>query len=172
MPEPLKEVNGSPVLPFLRRVCDTLSAGAHALGAAIDRRKQALPRLGLILAGDELGTELEELFAAIWAGALGLWLLLPFHSFANVRAFAVLNIISYEWMWGVPLVVFAAWRFDAILLNRLCPRHNASLIGVGVWSSLAMFLLFGNVASPGGPFYLILAALEALSYRNLRTEGE
>lgn len=156
---------------FGRRLCDTLAAGAISFAHQVDRRKDALPRLKPIVDGDQIGTQFNELFGAVWALTLGAWLLLPMETFANVRAFSVLNAISVEWLWGVALVAFGAVRFDAILMNRARQRHNLSLLGVTLWSALACFLLFGNLASPGGATFLMFAALETLSYRNQKPEA-
>jgi len=158
-------------LEFGRRLCDTLAAGAHELAFQIDRRKAQLPRLKPIVDGDQIGTELDELFGALWALVLGGWLLLPLQTFANVRAFAVLEAISVEWLWGLALVVFGLVRLDALLMNRAHQRHGLSLLGVTLWSALAFFLIFGNIASPGGALFLLVAALETLSYRNQKPEA-
>lgn len=158
-------------LLFGRRVCDTLAASAIAFAMHVDRRKAALPRLKPIVDGDQIGTELNEMFGAFWALVLGAWLLLPLQTFANVRAFAVLHAISVEWLWGVALVVFGLVRLDALLMNRARQRHGLSLLGVTLWSALGCFLIFGNIASPGGPLFLLMAALETLSYRNQKPEA-
>ncbi len=157
-------------LLFGRRACDTLAAAAIAFAAQVDRRKSQLPRLKPIIDADQLGTEWSEMFGALWALTLGAWLLLPFQTFANVRAFAVLHAISVEWIWGVALAVFGVVRLDALLMNRARQRHGLSLLGVTLWSALAFFLIFGNLASPGGPLFLLMAALETLSYRNQKPE--
>lgn len=159
-------------LEFGRQLRDTLAASAHALAFQIDARKAALPRLKPILDGDEIGTELDELFGAIWAMALGLWLGLPLESFANVRAFQVLNSISVEGLWAWALLAYAAWRFDAILMNRARCRHRATLLGVTLWSTLAVFLMLGNIASPGGILFLVMTFIETFSYRNQAVSNE
>lgn len=157
-------------LDFWRRAFDTAAAGAHALGAAIDRRKALLPRLLNILNGEEIGTELEEVFGVLWSLVLGFWLLLPFDTFGVTKAFRVLNAFSVEGLWGFVLVAFALWRFDAILMNRVCTRHGLTLFGVTLWSSLGALFLIGNITSPGAALFFLVAALEMLSYRNLRIE--
>ncbi len=153
-------------LEFARRAFDTAAAGAHALGAAIDRRKAALPRLCLILDGGEIGTELDELFGAVWALTLGFWLLLPFHTFAQTPAFRVLNALSFEGLWALAITGFALWRLDSIVMNRPCARHTATISAVVLWSCFAVLFFFSSIASPGGILFCVLAAFEALSYRN------
>lgn len=159
------------MLDFLRRAFATAATGSHFLGAAIDQRKAALPRLVLILDGEEIGTELEETFGALWAFCFGFWLLLPFDTFGNTRAFRVLDAISIEALWGLAAVAFALWRLDAITMKRQCARHCLTLFGVTLWSSLAVLFLIGNIASPAAAQFFLVAALETLSYRNLRIEA-
>ena len=153
---------------WINRLFDTMAAGAHGLGGAIDARKKCWPRLKLILNGEELGTELEELFGAAWALLLGLWFVLPLDAFYSVRAFSVLAMIGGEWVWGAALLCYGLWRLDSIVMNRVLYRHNASLCGVTIWSAFGFMMVAGNLASPGGAFFLLMAGLDALSYRNLR----
>lgn len=153
-------------LEFGRRLCDTLAACAHVLAFQIDARKAALPRLRPILDGDEIGTELDEIFGVVWAAALGFWLASPLQSFANVRAFQVLNLVSIEGVWACALLAYAVWRFDAILMNRVRARHHLTLFGVTLWSTLAVFLMLGHAASPGAILFGVMTFIETLSYRN------
>ncbi len=159
-------------LEFGRRLCDTLAAGAHELAWQIDRRKAALSRLKPIFDGDEIGTELDELLGVIWAATLGFWLALPMPSFANVRAFHLLNLVSVEGLWVCALLAYAAWRFDAILMNRMHARHHLTLLGVTLWSTLGVFLMIGNISSPAGILFCVVAFMETISYRNQEVSHE
>jgi hypothetical protein len=96
---------------------------------------------GVILA--EHDTEPAELSGGALKCAIGLWLLLPFDTFASSPTFVTLAILP-EWVWGTALLCVGVFHLGVLRLGDRSWRQRASLFGFLVWFSFAVVFVFTN----------------------------
>lgn len=81
-----------------------------------------------------------ELFLALYSLIWGLWLMLPFETFATNFAFAVMNKIAPEYVWGTIAATAASIKIHGLAVNHGYGQvqKSASLALVFVWLCAAI----------------------------------
>lgn len=106
---------------------------------------------GLILA--EHDTEPVELIGGGTKVAMGIWLLLPWKTFAASASYSVLSILP-EWIWGTFLLCVGLLHLAALHSGHRSWRKWAALVGFLIWSSFGVVFVWANPVAIGWIMFL------------------
>lgn len=112
---------------------------------------------GLILA--EHDTEPVELIGGGTKTLMGVWLLLPWKTFAGSASYLVLSVLP-EWLWGSFLLAVGLLHLTALYSGNRRARKYASFAGFLVWASFGTVFLWANPPAIGWIMFLSVAAAQ------------
>lgn len=99
--------------------------------------------------------------ALLW----GMWLLLPFRTFASSPAtYALLEHTACEWVWGLALMSLSLGSLYTVLRANLRWQRRLLLALTAWWLLLVILFSTGNLASTATPGYLLLATIHVWAY--------
>jgi hypothetical protein len=110
---------------------------------------------GRILA--EHDTEPVELIGGGTKVLMGLWLLLPWQTFAMSDSYDSIRIIP-EWIWGTFLLTVGLLHIAALHSGHRTWRKWAALVGFLIWSCFGLVLGWANPAAIGWMLFLSVGA--------------
>ena len=115
---------------------------------------------------------LAEAFAALLAGAVGGWLLLPLDTFRSNASFREMGHLAPEWAWGLAFLVAGLTRLWAVAGGDLRGRSAAALAHAGLWAFFALMFWLTSPVGLAVPTFGLVAVQTAWVYYRLRWEGE
>lgn len=108
----------------------------------------------------------EEYHCAGASLAIGVWLLLPLHTFAN-PAYRVMAWLAPESVWGLLLFFFGMAHLLVVRQGNPHRRMVFAFGGVLKWTALTVLIGWGFPASIGVPVFSTFAFANAISYIQL-----
>ena len=115
---------------------------------------------------------LAEAFAAVLAGVIGAWLLLPLDTFRSNPSFREMGHLAPEWAWGLAFLVAGLTRLCAVGGGSLRGRSAAALAHAGLWAFFALMFWLTSPVGLAVPTFGLVAVQTAWVYYRLRWEGE
>lgn len=87
---------------------------------------------------------------------VGVWLLLPWDTFASSSTFRVIGVAP-EWAWGTVLFLVGSGHLVVLRDGSRTGRRRASLIGFLFWFSLGSVFVFSNPPALGWLLFMMSA---------------
>jgi hypothetical protein len=110
-----------------------------------------------------------EFISALQIFLWGLWLLLPFDSFASSKIFMNLEKIAPEWAWGFAAVVIgASWVF----CRNLKIRSLFALLTIMFWSVITLTYMQSNFMSTATVVYPTLILIASMAFNEINKEAK
>ncbi len=110
-------------------------------------------------------SDLTEFALSVFAVAWGLWLLLPFPTFAAEHAlYARMEQIAPEEIWGGVFVLLGVWQLAAWLAGWHRGRRWLSLLGFFAWLDVTLQLAVGEPHGLAVPLAGTIALMSLLAF--------
>jgi hypothetical protein len=109
---------------------------------------------------------IEYLLASISAW-WGIWLLMPWQSFASTPTFAFAHRVAPEWAWGTVVTTGGMLLFTGLLMVSRPIRRAALMLLSLTWLSVWVALTVGNWQSTATIIYVHMAVMCAFAYLRL-----
>jgi hypothetical protein len=119
-----------------------------------------LKRLHYILFHSE--GALTEFFLGIISLVWGLWVLSPWwNAFDGQVAFAVMQQIAPEWVWGCVMTIVGVLKVATILSEQPKAKQYVFLVSLFVWSCVAISFVASSPFAVGSPIYILFVFANA-----------
>lgn len=102
-------------------------------------------------------TESTEFVIGCFAAGWGLFLLLPFNTFASApTAFRAMEQTAAEWAWGAVLLSVGLLKLIGLYTGRLTLRRLGGVLVTGLWGFITVMVVRSNPLSTGIVVYGLL----------------
>jgi hypothetical protein len=114
------------------------------------------------------GTKPTEFGLSLCTLGLGIWLLLPFGTFATTEAYAILERVAPEWLWGLAWCGAGGFHLFRLLTNGRRRRRQSIFVMYMLWLLMAILTASGNYAGLAAAGYGLMALQAFWVYLRLR----
>lgn len=108
-----------------------------------------------------------DLILALHSMALGLWLLMPWSTFASSITFRMMGTLAPEWVWGGVILAGGLGLFTALLLDNIQWRLRILRGLAFLWLVVAMAMAVANLRSIAAISYIFFGLIYIRAYLRL-----
>ncbi|MDQ3832244.1 MAG: hypothetical protein M3315_01145 [Actinomycetota bacterium] len=112
-----------------------------------------------------------ELLSGAVLALCGVWLLLPFHSFASAVTFRGMSQVAPEWVWGLYLLLLGLTRLGAAFFGYAPARRLTAILAAVTWAFIATTFLLSNPRALACVMVVSFAAFDLGIARRLTWRG-
>lgn len=115
--------------------------------------------------------EFLELLGGSIGTSWGLWLLMPWPTFAAARSFDAMREMAPEWLWGLVILLAGAAQLVGLLLDHWRGRRAGALALAAIWMFIGTMIGIASPTSTGVVVYPWLSLASLWAYWRMRLVG-